>query len=298
MTDDKQAARFLTAEEEKLTRLLLAGLRFAWRTVEGVRKIVFEDRYALYRFHDAMMRQGDDGFALGAQVFLHHTDRMERPVRSIVLTLLARNLSWHDPAPKDPSESSVAHFAIFVNAVAERSPRRILQWVEDMETGLSSGLERQPTAVIRGILLAPSINHKQAFGFWKLAAVSRRFPCRIFFDPCRADEGTPFSAYHLRAFGTLLAFAPPEILPHVCGHLRLAAIAGLVEARDDAGIRIAPKPLSAAEAGRVLRAIAGHIAEAGRRAEVEALLLPPPKPDPPRLQKSPADDQTLVELHS
>lgn len=276
---------FETEIERKLRMCLERALTYEWKSrpeVEGKpsgRLLVLANRFAVHEFFDLMMRNGDDGYVVGATLFARRADEMERPVRARFLTSLARMLRDFDGDPQGCiRESEVAHFGRFVNVLLSKKGRLdgvVLAWVEDMNTSdPENDLTPQPTAVIRGVLFSPSFDQRQAFGFWERAARSARFPVRIFSDPCAPEDGLLFSSYHVRAFGLFFSVAPEGAITRFAAHMRDNAVTKTArEWVEDAGRwMVKAVPASALDRHRVFDGIVGYVDGDHRREKLRALL--------------------------
>lgn len=282
--------RFESDYERKLRTCLDRALICQWKAranaeSEPGRLLVLTNRFAIGELFDLMMRGGDDGYGAAAALFACRACDVERPVRARFMTQLARTLhELHGREKGEVRESEVAHFSRFVNAllakpaVKSRDDRMdgvVLAWVEDMNSAdAENDLEPQPTAVIRGVLFAPTFDHRQAFGFWERASRSERFPLRIFSDPCPSEDGAIFSSYHVRAFGLFFAVAPEGAVARFAAHLRDNATAKKVRDWDDAARTWATSsvPASLAERQGIWNGIAGYIDGEQRRERVQSIL--------------------------
>jgi hypothetical protein len=134
-------------------------------------------------------------------------------------------------------------------------------------------LEPQPTAVIRGVLFAPSFDQRQAFGFWERASRSERFPDRIFSDPDHPDAGGIFSSYHLRAFGLFFSVAPEGAVSRFAAHMRdRALMKRIVEWVADLGKWIVrDRPATENERNRVFDGIVGYVDGEKRREQLQTI---------------------------
>ncbi len=212
-------------EERRLVRWLDSAFVCTWKeNSDGSRTLKFSSRNPLYEFFDQMMRMGDPGYALAAALFGRKIagNAVDRSVRSRLLTLLACGL--HETAydsRTEITESSVAHFGRFVSVLIADMPEVYVEWAEDMDTDdPKRDLRKQPVAIIRGVLLSPSLDQRRCVRFWDLAAASPAFPLRIFSDPCPPDDGAIFSSYHLRAFGVVFALVSDVAAVKFASHLR------------------------------------------------------------------------------
>lgn len=212
-------------EERRLVRWLDSAFVFTWKeNGDGSRTLRLSSRNPLYEFFDQMMRMGDAGYALAATLFGRKVadNAVDRTVRSRLLTLLACGLHENGCDTRaEITESSVAHFGRFVNVLIADMPQMYVEWAEDMDADdPQRDLRKQPVAVIRGVLLSPSLDQRRCVRFWELAAASAAFPLRIFSEPCPPDDGAVFSSYHLRAFGIVFALVSDAAVDKFAAHLR------------------------------------------------------------------------------
>ncbi len=250
-------------------------------------RLVFRNSGALHDLYLSMVNGGDEGYLSGVRLFLRNAGHMLRSARSQFLNLLAGQLHLIKPTSAPLRECEVSDFARFVRGLLPAPGEDVsrghfgteilLAWAEDAHTGLPDvGVEAQPTALIRGILLAPSLDQRRAILFWDKAALSDKFPCRIFSDPCPYDEGVLFSSWHIRAFGQLFAVVPPAAVQRFAAHMGDNAIHKMtLREREMRGVRRwvpEPVPAEANDRERVFRCIVGMIDNAERRAQVTAAL--------------------------
>lgn len=184
---------------------------------------------AVQELFDAFVRMGDKGYAYGATIFARrcHEREIPRAARAHMLTRFALGLRDAD-APDERRairESEVAHAGRFLSGFVRALPVVVLEWAEDAGDGDErTGLAAQPTAVIRGVLLSPSFDHREAAEFWRQSAASKRFPVRIFSSPCRSEDGAVFSSWHVRAFSLVFSHAPIEAVTRFVTHMREHAV--------------------------------------------------------------------------
>lgn len=265
-----QRYAFVSIDEQRLARHLANAFAFErTRTDQGVR-IVFAHERAMQEFFDCIVRMGDAGHVTGATVFTDQVREKDpgREVRAALLTRFAR--VFYDTeygADRRPiRESEVAHAGRFVNAVVAEMPQTHLEWAEDMGDGCPEcGLEPQPTAVIRGVFLSPALDQRKAAEFWKLAAASKRFPLRIFSDPCGSEEGAIFSSWHMRAFALVFTNAPEAAVERFAAHMREHAVAKMLKVFVSAKWVDKPAPATATDRKNVFDAISSNIEIAARR---------------------------------
>lgn len=240
----------------------------------------FRPSFALSEFFDLMAREGDRGYVTAALVFAAGLEVLTagRAVRSHALTRLARMVYESDYVPRrPPRESEIAHMGKFVNELIASMPEMHVQWMEDMHEGdPAHGLECQPTAVIRGVLLSPYLDHDRAFRFWELSVASARFPLRVFSDPCAPDDGEIFSSYQTRAFARIFAVAPVTAVERYASHMRDHATTALrrewVEEERTSRIYEVQAPEHVRK--RTLRHILGYIVDEARRTLLAGIFLP------------------------
>ena len=267
-----------TDEERRMIRYLDGAFVYSWKPSGKGRKLEFSNRNPLYEFFELMMRMGDAGYALGAMLFGRKIEdgKIERAVRSRLLTHLARGLHDAYDAPTAPiKESTVAHIGRFVNALIAVMPGVHVEWAEDMDSDDPGHDQRpEPIAVIRGVFLSPSLDQRNCVKFWEMAAASERFPLRIFSEPCGPDDGIIFSSYHRRAFAIVFTVAPEPAVDKFAGHMRRHATRKLVRNKRPEKDEWFIEPVEATENDRqsVFRSIAGNIEPHERREHVSALL--------------------------
>lgn len=260
-----------TVEERRILRSLDHAFDLEPVTKEGDERRYVGTR-AVQELFDALVRMGDKGYAHGAMLFARRCRDREIPraARAHMLTRLALALRDAD-APNARitlRESEVAHAGRFVSAFVRQLPVIVLEWAEDAGDGDAlSGLEPQPTAVIRGVLLSPSFDHREAIEFWRLSAASKRFPIRVFSDPCRSEDGTVFSSWHLRAFSLVFTYAPMEAVTRFIAHMREYAVRKTAKRLNVATGTWFEEFVPATENDRTsaFRSIAGSIEPPGRR---------------------------------
>jgi hypothetical protein len=233
--------------------------------------------YVLNEFFSLLHREGDHGYVVGAKTFAQEVG-MRNPCRQIVSDILTRvalmvyTESGHEV--REPRESEVAHMGRFVNELISDLPEMHLAWVEDMN-GPSEGIpSRQPTAVIRGVLLSPRLDQRRCVRFWELTVSSDLFPRRIFSDPCDPREGSLFTSYHRRAFGLVFSVAPIEAVKQYATHMRDNADSVQVREWDEDSRRFSTglRPASEQERGLNFTSIVGYIKDTFRRDLVADLL--------------------------
>jgi hypothetical protein len=162
-----------------------------------------------------------------------------------------------------------------VNVLIDDMPQVHVEWAEDMDADdPKHDLRRQPIAVVRGVLLSPSLDQRKCVKFWELAAASERFPLRIFSEPCGPDDGAIFSSYHRRAFAIVLTVASEPAVDKFAGHMRRNAKHKLVRHKrpDKDEWLVEPEEATENERMNVFRCIAGNVEPHARRERVSALL--------------------------
>ncbi len=240
-------------------------------------RITFTHPQAMHDLFEVVERRGGDAREFAAALFLERFREQDHPrdVRAALLTRYAR--AMHDMHVVDHHtirESEVAHAGKFVSALITEMPQMILDWVEDMATGLASiALEPQPTEVIRGVLLSPSFDQRRAFVFWKLIAKSSRFPMCIFSDPCAAAEGTLFTEWQCRAFALMFTHAPDEVVERAVAYMCKEATRKyvLVYSKINELCYERLENASETERGNVFKSIVNHVTPHTRREYVAGL---------------------------
>lgn len=273
-----------TDEERRMVRYLDNAFVYSWKSSGDGRTLQFGTRSPLYEFFELMMRMGDAGYVLAATLFGRKVAErnVERTVRSHLMTMLARGLhDAHSYGAAAITETSVAHFGRFVNVLIADMPEMHVEWAEDMDADdPERDLRKQPIAVIRGVLLSPSLDQRRCVRFWELAAASEKFPKRIFSEPCLPEDGIIFSSYHRRAFGIVFTLvsdvALERFVPHMREHATTKCVRRWQEPPEGCGKQAGKWTVeieSATENERqnVFRAIAGGIESNDRRRKVSAL---------------------------
>ncbi len=268
-----------TDDQRRMIILFNQAIVCLWKDLpDGGRRLAFEDRFALYNFFREMSRRGDEGYLFGALLFSRRSGELDRPIRSHVLTRLSR---MHFELSRDsgefdrpPRESEVSNFGQFVNAIVPDLPEAVFEWFEDMNADdAEHGLKPQPTSLIRGVLFSSHVDQRRMQRFWELAAVSPRFPERIFHDPCPPFEGVIFTSYQLRAIGRIFAFAPVVAVQRFAAVIRDKALdRSELETYDD-GRRPRVIQVRAQERDRemVFTSILGHLENLARKQLVEGV---------------------------
>jgi hypothetical protein len=279
MTSRKDDPEYVPAtfEERRILRSLDHAFDLEPVGKDGERRR-FAGGRAVQELFDALVRMGDKGYAYGASLFLRRTrDRdIPRVARAHMLTRFALGLRDAD-APNERRairESEVAHAGRFFAGFVRELPVVVLEWAEDAGEGDErSGLEPQPTAVIRGVLLSPSFDQREAVEFWRMSAASKRFPERIFSDPCRSEDGAIFSSWHMRAFAIVFTIAPIEAVTRFVTRMRTNALYKMAKTLHVASGTWNDEVVPATENERLgtFRSIAGGIENAARRDYVTGL---------------------------
>ena len=266
-----------TDDERRLVFRMCQALSHAWRSApaSGSRELVFENHSGCVQVFEQMNRMGQNGLLLGALCLSRYLRGLERQVRSRFLTglLLAQHEMMSHGQPVRECETSL--FGIFIGALVADFPDVILEWTEDMNTGIGeAGLPPQPTAAIRGLLLSYSFDHRRAARFWEMAARSERFPERVFSDPCPPHEGKIFCSSQLRAFGLFLSLAPEAAVRRFLPVIRDRAVdkTTIVCEDDNRKVEIIVEKATEQERRGMLAVLVGHIEPAGRCELVQAIL--------------------------
>lgn len=200
-----------TDEERRLIVRFNEAIACRWEETgtQSGRRLAFERGYALSAFYEQMCRMSEHGFLFGALLFARRADELERQVKSHLLTRLIRAQYDWENCQRPVRESEVSHAAAFINALIGDLAETIMEWVEDMNTDDPYyDLEKQPTAVIRGMLFSVNLDQRKAYRFWEMSAVSERFPEQVFYDPCPPANGAIFMPYHIRVIGNIFSLAP------------------------------------------------------------------------------------------
>lgn len=237
----------------------------------GVCGTRLQTRYAIDDFFKQMTGEGETGRAVGAAVFVAVAGREERIVRTRLLTRLAYMVCACTRGRRLPQEEQFGHLGPFLAHLMPEQAPWVVAWAEDLDTDDPAlGLERQPIAVIRGAFLSPEFPLPVVLPFWELAALSERFPLRLFREPCPADDGAIFASWHLRAFGGLLEAVSARARRKFAGAIAAAREKRVFEIGPD--IRFGTSrtvPATAEERRRALQGIAGFMGQ--HRAEVEEI---------------------------
>jgi hypothetical protein len=268
----------LSDEARRLHRLLNDAIPHEWLEVEGGRALRFVHPLRLGEFCEAMMLRDDLGYASGAQFFMTAVleKNIERTVCSHLLTRMA--LTFHEAlsayADSPLLESHVATFGRFVRHLLKDMPERVVEWSEDMNVDdPQRDLRKQPTALIRGVLLSPAISQSKCEKFWDSAARAADFPLRIFSDPCAPRDGILFSTFHLRVFGAVFSVVSGEALTRFAGHMRECATEKLLlEVISDGKWQTVRAPVDAYERRSAFECIVGNVEPTERRERVAQLL--------------------------
>jgi hypothetical protein len=179
-------------------------------------------------------------------------------------------------------EREISQFGQIIHRLIQDFPERFLEWVEDLNTDDPwNDLKTQPTAIIRGALLAASIDPKRTTAFWGLAAASARFPDRMFSDPAEpAEDGTPFTPFHLRRYADMFAVMPDDAILRFGTRMRTMATHRLAYAMTDGMRNVVEIRLTKHERVTMLRGVLDGIDDPRRREVARrALLNAPPPPD-------------------
>jgi len=248
-----QLFRDATDEERRLIIGFAQAVAHDWHpdASTGGRRFEFTNHFGCQQLFRDMNRMGDKGFLYGALLFSRRAHSLERAVRSHFLTRLAlanhEELGSHGPV----RECAVSCLGVFLDPLLAEMPDLILEWVEDMETDdPACDLERQPAELIRGLLLSSHVDQRRAHRFWELAAVSPRFPERIFSEPSRHDSGGIFMSCFLKAMGRLFSSAPETAVRRFAAVVRERAVNKYVLVSEDQCRRISWVQVPATELER------------------------------------------------
>jgi hypothetical protein len=286
--DDKY--RPISDEERRLKSQFLTALSYRWKEYEmegadgkpvRARKMWLTAPHAATRFFEQVIGLGDRGYDLAAIIIAKEMDHVERPVRSNLMTRMARAIPDCIMRSSQVREREISQFGQVIHRLVQDFPQRFLEWAEDMEADDPwNDLKRQPTAIIRGALLAASIDPQRMTAFWGLAAASTRFPERMFSDPGDPyEDACPFTPFHLRRYADMFAIMPDEALTRFARHMRTTASVRLVRVRQEDGTyRIETERLSRHERVDMLRRIVSGVSDPHRRAAVEKALMNAPPP--------------------
>ncbi len=264
-------------EERILDRLLTNALTFKRVETSLGPRVTFAHPRAMHEFFDRIARLGGHACELGAALFADRVLENDpgRDVRAVLLTQYARVLyDSYNNDRRDVRESEVAHAGSFVGAMIRELPQMILEWVEDMGDGCAScNLNPQPTAVIRGVILSPSLDQRVAAEFWRLSVGSTRFPLRVFSDPGGQAEASMFSQWNRRAFALVFTHASDAAVERFVVHMLAHATEKIVRRYDDKEEKLLEVhlPVSLEERQFVFRSIASYVTPPSRREYVAGL---------------------------
>lgn len=249
---------------------------------------------------DRVEAKGDEGYRLAARLLREEIENRNasRTLLSQVLTSISRRLVDDEPTrriyvdakgrrcPLYP-ESRIHHVGRVLAHLIVPPPKtdpkddrvvpEIVVWCENMETGIadkdgSTLLERQETSVIRGSLFSSAIDHRRTAWFWELAFAAKRFPWRIFSDPCRSEGGTIFSTNQCHVISTILGHAPEATARKIAGQVVDCAVHKRVQAQATGLLPYdVTVPASYEERHAACLAIAGGIDVPERRALVREM---------------------------
>jgi hypothetical protein len=288
--DDKY--RPISDEERRLKAQFLTALSYQWKEydMEGpdgstvrARKMWLTAPHAATRFFEQVIGLGDRGYDLAAIIIAKEMDHVERPVRSNLMTRMARAIP--DCIMRSPHvrEREISQFGQVIHRLVQDFPQRFLEWVEDMNADDPwNDLKEQPTAIIRGALLAASIDATRMAAFWGLAAASARFPDRMFSDPAEAaEDGSPFTAFHLRRYADMFAVMSDEAILRFGTRMRTMATHRLAYAfAEDKTRSVVSVRLAKHERVEMLRRVLNGIDDPRRREVARRALLNAPPPPP------------------
>lgn len=226
--DQDSWASSMTDEGRLLIRLLKDAILYEWVECESGRTLKFLHLSRSGEFSEAMMRYDDRGYAAGAKFFMGAVVEtgLERAVCSNLLTKMAG--SHHDQLNNGHDapvfEREVSFFGRFVRHLQQELPQNVIDWTEDLNTDDPwHDLKSQTTEFIRGVLFSPAIEQRRCLSFWEGAARAKRFPLRIFSDPCDARDGVIFSSYHSRVIGAVFSLVSSIALERLVCHMRECA---------------------------------------------------------------------------
>ena len=236
---DIDKLRPISDEERYLLTLFKRALPFAWkeyaREVPGgdpvpARKMRLESPFAATRFFEEVIGRDERGYDIAARIIAQHMDAVERPVRSNLMTRMARAIPDCIMRTRDANEREVAQFGQIICRLIGDFPERFVEWAEDMEADDHwNDLKRQPTDIIRGVFLSAAIDASRTPAFWALAATSETFPLRLFSDPCGPGSMRTFTPFHLRRYADMFAAMPDAALRKFGRHMRRNAKVRLIE---------------------------------------------------------------------
>lgn len=288
-------------EEE---RLFCRSFDAIFDTDDGIRgfsRTAVPVKEAVRQFFDRVEAKGDEGYRLAGQLLREELENRcaSRTLFSQVLTCMARRFvdeqsprTYVDAQGKVRPmfmESRVHHAGRVLASMLRRPDSRqpeddrvvpaLIAWCEDMETGIVEGgvtvLERQETSIIRGALFASSVDHRIASSFWDAAFAAKRFPWRIFSDPCRSERGVIYSPQQARVMGMIVGLASEPAVRRIAGQMVEHATHRRDEVRSkDLLPYDATVPATPAERQAGFDAVVANIADPGRRALVRELLRP------------------------
>lgn len=287
--DDKY--RPISDEERRLLSLFKTALVFSWKETvrtgpDGkpvpARKLWLETPTAATRFFENVIGLGERGYDIAAIIIAKHMDRVERPVRSNLMTRMARAIPDCIMRSQEVTEREISQFGQVIDRLIADFPERFLEWAEDMETDDPwNDLKRQPTSIIRGAFLAASVDARKTVGFWALAAASAKFPVRMFSDPAEGGpDSATFTPFQIRRYADMFAVMPEDALRRFATHMRVQARTRLLVRFDpERGRVVTEEQLSVRERVEMLQCMLMHIQDHDRRKAVEKVLLN--IPDPP-----------------
>jgi hypothetical protein len=286
--DDKY--RPISEEERRLLSLFKTALVFSWKETAKTgpdgkpvpaRKLWLETPTAATRFFETVIGMSDRGYDIAAIIIAKHMDHVERPVRSNLMTRMARAIPDCIMQSPEVNEREISQFGQVIDRLIGDFPGRFLEWAEDMEADDPwNDLKRQPTAIIRGAFLAASIDARKTVAFWELAGKSARFPERMFSDPADGStDAASFTPFHLRRYADMFAVMPEAALRRFATYMRTQAKIRRVARFDPVEGRVVTEErLTKLERVAMLRSILTCIPDVDRRRVVEQALLNVPPP--------------------
>ncbi len=289
-SDDDDKFRPVSDEERQLVSLFKTALVFSWKEVtqdDGretvpARKMRLDKPHAATRFFEEVIGLGDRGYDIAAHIIAKHLDAIERPVRSNLMTRMARAIPDCIMRSRDVQEREISQFGQVIDRLIADFPERFLEWAEDMEADDPwNDLKRQPTSIIRGAFLSSAIDARKTVAFWALAATSAKFPERMFSDPAASgsDASSAFTTYHMRRYADMFAVMSEAALHRFATRMRTHAVSRITITHDlEKGRIVTEEPLSARDRADMFRTILSHITDVARRDVVAQFLNAPDSP--------------------
>lgn len=192
---------------------------------------------------------------------------------------LRRFLTVAAPPGKSVGRVRQLEFLTLLDDSEERA-RLVLDWVETLELPPSErdACGRRLVALARGVLLSPGFLSAPTGSFWEMAAVSDKFPMRVFSVPVSpTDNGCFLSPSHERRFGQLFGLMPEAAVVRFAGHMGREArskILWVPETDENGRLRrvLKTSPAEPAVRRRAFRSIVGNVADPARKDLVARLL--------------------------